>query len=444
MSFHHALAVREDLCRGCTRCMKNCPTEAIRLIRGKAHVNPARCIDCGQCMDACPYSAIVVEQDDFEKIFSHTHRVAILPSVFIGQFADDIPESYIYQALMEIGFTEIHEAEFGVDILSTIGNRFSTYADEKPVISSFCPAVVRLIQIRYPELVNHINLLKPPVAITALYARKQLLDRGIKEEEIGLFYVTPCAAKIAAIKSPESLQPEERFNGVINMDYLYNLVQHTISKRKKKFAENTHTAPNPPLTREAGLWSLTTGESSSVSGRTLSIDEIHNVIEFLEILEDEEVSTIDFLELRACAEGCAGGILTPGNRFLAKERLHHRSLRKVEISWADKQAIRAQVPFLQKHIKRERLEKHAAFQLDEDITRALEKMDACQHILAKLPGIDCGLCGAPTCRALAEDIAKGDAEISHCAVLRLRSLVKKETINKVWGQTLEPKQSKKN
>jgi ferredoxin len=419
--------------------MKNCPTEAIRLIRGKAHVDPDRCIDCGQCMDACPYSAIVVEQDDFEKIFSFTHRIAVLPSVFIGQFPDDIPESYIYQALFEIGFTDIYEAEFGVDILNTIGNRFSTYADDKPVISSYCPAVVRLIQIRYPELVNHINLLKPPVAITALYARRQLLDQGIEDEDIGLFYVTPCAAKIAAIKSPESMKPEERFNGVINMDYLYNLVQHTIAKQKKKFAQKAHTAPIPPLTRQAGLWSLTTGESSSVSGRTLAIDEIHNVIEFLEILEDEEISTIDFLELRACAEGCAGGILTPGNRFLTKERLYHRSLRKEEISDEHKDDILHQVPFLQKHIKRDRLEKRSVFQLDDNIEKALEKMDSCQKILEKLPGIDCGLCGAPTCRALAEDIVKGQAAMSHCAVLRLRSLVKRETINKVWGQTLDPR-----
>nr|MDA3835865.1 4Fe-4S binding protein [Spirochaetales bacterium] len=331
-TFHHALAVREELCRGCTRCMKNCPTEAIRLIRGKAHVNANRCIDCGQCMDACPYSAIVVEQDDFEKIFNFSHRVAVLPSVFIGQFPDDIPESYIFQALLEIGFTEIYEAEFGVDILNSIGNRFSTYADDKPIISSYCPAVVRLIQIRYPTLVKHINLLKPPVEITALYAKKKLLDQNIPEKDIGMFYVTPCAAKIAAIKTPDTTRTGNLFDGVINMDYLYNLVQHTITKQKKKFSQASESIPLPPLSRQAGLWSLTSGESSTVPGRTLAIDEIHNVIEFLEILEDEEISTIDFLELRACAEGCAGGILTPGNRFLTKERLHHRSHNMKQIS----------------------------------------------------------------------------------------------------------------
>lgn len=438
-SFHHALRVREDLCRGCTRCMKNCPTEAIRLFYGKAHVNPDRCIDCGQCMDACPYDAIVVEQDDFEKIFSFNHRIAILPSVFIGQFADDIPESYIYASLLDIGFTEVYEAEFGVDILRTIGNRFSTYADDKPVISSYCPAIVRLIQIRYPSLVGHVNLLKPPVELTALYIKKKLFDRDIPEEEIGIFYVTPCAAKIANIKTAENRETSELFSGVINMDYLYNLVQRNIARNKKKLAESSWSVPIPPLTSQACMWSLTEGESSTVSGRSLAIDEIHNVIEFLEKLENDEVQNIDFLELRACAQGCAGGVLTPGNRFLAKERLTHRSTGMKEITKEQERLIISQADFMQQHAKRERLESKPVFALDADLSKALEKMDRCQRIVKALPGIDCGLCGAPSCHALAEDIVTGKAQMDQCAVLRLRKTAPKGSVQRVWGKTLESK-----
>ncbi|MCF7934015.1 MAG: 4Fe-4S binding protein [Spirochaetia bacterium] len=436
-SFHHALTVREDLCRGCTRCMRNCPTEAIRLSHGKAHVNPDRCVDCGQCMDACPYGAIVVEQDDFEKIFSYNQRIAILPSVFIGQFADDIPENYIYTALRDIGFTDIYEAEFGVDILKTIGNRFSTYADDKPVISTYCPAIVRLIQIKYPSLVKHLNLLRPPVEITAMYIRNKLIDRQIPPEDIGIFYVTPCAAKIASIKSPENPDHHEIFTGVINMDYLYNLVQKSIAKNKKLLAKTARFTPIPPLTPEACMWSLTAGESSTVPGRTLAIDEIHNVIEFLERLENDEITNIDFLELRSCAEGCAGGVLAPGNRFLAKERLTHRSQHMREITPEQQTMIRRQASYLVKHIKKERIEAKSAYQLDDDIGAALKKMDRYLEIKKALPGIDCGLCGAPSCHALAEDIAKGHATVSQCVVLRLRSITQRDDIHKVWGDTLD-------
>ncbi len=436
-NFHHALTVREDLCRGCTRCMRNCPTEAIRLFHGKAHVDPDRCIDCGQCMEACPYSAIVVEQDDFEKIFSYTRRIAILPSVFIGQFADDIPESFIYTSLMDIGFTDVFEAEFGVDILKTIGNRFSTYADDKPVISSYCPAIVRLIQIKYPSLVKHINLLRPPVEITAMYIKHKLEDMQIPDEDIGIFYVTPCAAKIANIKSPKQGHLEDIFTGVINMDYLYNLVQRNISKNKKRLTKSADITPIPPLTPEAGLWSLTSGESSTVPGRTLAIDEIHNVIEFLEKLENDEVKNIDFLELRACDEGCAGGVLTPGNRFLTKERLSHRSLNMKDITKEQEAMIRKQAPYLQQYMKKDRIEEKSAYQFDDNIEAALKKMDKYQKVIKTLPGIDCGLCGAPSCHALAEDIAKGKADISQCVVIRLRNITKRDELHKVWGTTLD-------
>ncbi|MDD3997499.1 MAG: 4Fe-4S binding protein, partial [Sphaerochaetaceae bacterium] len=82
--FHHTLKISRELCRGCTHCMKRCPTQAIRIIGGKAHVDSERCIDCGQCMIACPYHAIVIEQSDFEHIYHYQHRIAIVPSLFFA------------------------------------------------------------------------------------------------------------------------------------------------------------------------------------------------------------------------------------------------------------------------------------------------------------------------------------------------------------------------
>ena len=43
-------------------------------------------------------------------------------------------------------------------------------------------------------------------------------------------------------------------------------------------------------------------------------DEIHNVIDILEKIENDELTDIDFLELRACDHSCAGGALVVNNR----------------------------------------------------------------------------------------------------------------------------------
>jgi hypothetical protein len=40
-----------------------------------------------------------------------------------------------------------------------------------------------------------------------------------------------------------------------------------------------------------------------------------------------------------------------------------------------------------------------------------------EEVLAALPGLDCGLCGAPTCRELAKDVSIGEAGKDNCVLL---------------------------
>ena len=102
--FYHALEIDDGNCIGCSRCMKVCPTEAIRISNGKAFIMEDRCIDCGKCHAACPVDAIYIKQDDFKMVHEFPHSVALLPAVFLGQFPDDIRVSRIYAALKDLGF----------------------------------------------------------------------------------------------------------------------------------------------------------------------------------------------------------------------------------------------------------------------------------------------------------------------------------------------------
>ena len=435
--FHHTLTVNRELCRGCTHCMKRCPTEAIRITGGKAQVDPERCVDCGQCMDACPHHAILIEQSDINQIFEYTYRVAVVPSLMIGQFEDTVSEDEMIAALHHIGFTHITYAEFGVDILKTLGNRISVYADEHPVVSSYCPAVVRLIQLRYPSLLPNVNLVRTPAQIAALYARGVLESQGISSESIGVFYITPCAAKYAQIKTPGSAT-EGLIQGGLNLDSVYNLIQTYLAQKPAK----TESWEHPPITSGSFLWSLIKGESTSMQGRTLSIDEIHNVIEFLELVEDERHENLDFLELRACDTGCTGGVLTPRNRFLATERIkHHAEKLPQELDESVKQEILRHSEKLIHNLKVDRIAAKLSLQLDSDLSLALKKMEKVRAITAVLPGIDCGLCGSPTCRALAEDIARGNASIRRCMVLKMKNPHGYHNLVKVWGEAVPPQHS---
>lgn len=411
---YHPLKVDAQKCIGCTHCMRSCPTEAIRIRNGLAVIDSQRCVDCGQCMRACPAKAIFVEQDDLDKIKAFKYRVVLFPSVMIGQFPEKYSEDQIYAAMLKIGFTHVYEVEQPIGFLKdSIKEYCRKSKNARPHISTFCPSIVRLIKIRYPSLADNLILRKAPHDLGAHLAVEQLMQQGALREEIGLFYVTPCIAKISSVKSPIG-EKESIVDGVINMNELYNRARKNISKTD---VPDT-SALRETLTKDGILWSLSRGEARHFGERSMAIDGIHNVIKFLERLENEEVPDIDFLELRACDQSCAGGNLLSGNRFLTVERLEHRAKRyEPSLKFKD-HPIQQMAATLKSKLVADPIQPKPVFILDKDRERALEKISRMQRIICFLPGIDCGACGAPNCQALAEDMVCGQAKMSDCIFLQ--------------------------
>ena len=54
----HGFKIDPAKCEGRMYCMRACPTRAIRVKNGKAHLIPELCIDCGSCLGVCPSKAI--------------------------------------------------------------------------------------------------------------------------------------------------------------------------------------------------------------------------------------------------------------------------------------------------------------------------------------------------------------------------------------------------
>jgi len=443
MTFFHALQINENVCEGCSHCMRVCPTEAIRVRDGKAHIYENRCIDCGECFKACPHRAVFVKQDDFEEIFKYKCRVALIPAVFLGQFQSDISVSRIYSILNEIGFQHVIETEITTPIYTEAKNKMERENNVKPLISTYCPAIVRLIQVKFPGLVENLIPLRAPIDLTAMYIRRKLEKDGWQPDDIGIFYVTPCAAKIAAVKNPVG-EEKSSVDGVINMDSLYNRVYKKIKEQGHDYKEVK--LPIAQLTSDSILTSLTNGERRlSVANRSLSIDEIKNVIEFLEKVENDEVEDVDFLELRACDQSCPGGVLTCENRFLTCERMFARAKyvagkeRRGEMTRA--QEVEEEHSYLMHNIKVGEIEPRSMLSLDSDISKALEKMNKINEYKRMLPQIDCGICGAPSCDALAEDIVRSNGDLTDCIFiqrnLEARKSMKTEESLKImeliWG-----------
>ncbi|VBB45812.1 4Fe-4S binding domain protein [uncultured Paludibacter sp.] len=438
-NYKHAIKVDTNICIGCSHCMRVCPTHAIRIADGQAQIKPEFCVDCGECYRVCPVSAIGVEDDGLNFIKKYKYRIAIVPSVFIGQFSSKYNASQVIDAVRQVGFDEVMEVEQAVDFVKSEYALKSRENIPHPVISSFCPAVVRLIQVIFPYWTENILLLKPPHDIAALYLRKTKEDTNINPEEVGIFYITPCASKIVAAKAPEG-ELKSPIDGAINMKELYNKVYKILLEENNKGLYKKQ----PNLTPDSVNWSLSGTEKQYFEGRSLAIDGMDKVIEFMEKLDNGQISNVDFLEFRACDQGCAGGILCPANRFLTVERLEQRrkKLEKLsEITPINNPLIKYQ-EFLHKNAPVNSIFPREGILLDADREKALKKIDQIKALQFILPGLDCGACGAPSCRKLAEDIVQKKAEMSHCVfvlqeMVKLNKVTPDEAMNvieQIWGK----------
>jgi iron only hydrogenase large subunit-like protein len=420
-----------------------CPTEAIRVVEGKAVLTPERCIDCGECYRVCPYSAVGVRQDDFEKIYNFKYRVALMPAVFSAQFPDKITYQQIYKGLISIGFTHVYETENSVDFLIKPYNDYINGREDKPMLSSFCPAIVRLIQVRFPNLVNNLMLIKPPMEVTAMCIKKKFEDQGIPFSEVGIFYVTPCAAKVAGIKSSVVEDSNLISGGVINMNYLYNKVYREIKQKGITSVQDIEISDFRAMSKSSLHWSLTAGEVRIVdTERKLAIDEIKNVIEFLEKVENEDIEDIDFLELRACYQSCAGGVLCAGNKFLTTERARKRASNATSNMDENTEFSQYQSYIYENYRLHGKIQPRSIVKLDDNMAEAMRKMERINELNKILPHVDCGICGAPSCQAFAEDIVQKGSDIKSCVFVQqilqqnnkldLHEAI--EIVKKTWGE----------
>lgn len=416
--YFHSVELDASKCCGCTNCLKRCPTEAIRVHDGKARILSDRCIDCGECIRICPHRAKRAHSSKLEEIEKFTIKVALPAPALFGQFSnlDDI--DIVLNGLRAVGFDYIFEVSRAAELVSEATRHLIREGKlKKPIISSACPAVVRLIKIRFPDLCENVMPLLAPMEVAARLARHEVKKQtGLSDDKIGVFFITPCAAKVTEIHSPTTGE-KSACNGAIAISKIYPQLTHAMDRLKML----------EPIANSGLIgvgWATSGGESAAMLGeKYLAADGIENVIRVLEGLEDDMIKDVDFVELNACSGGCVGGVLNVENPYVAQARIQNlRKYLPISLNHVDKEDIN---DFLWQG----ELEYNGnGFKLDDDIFKAMDKMEQMEKICKDLPGLDCGSCGAPTCRAMAEDIVKGISKQTDC----IHKL--KEQIQRVYDQ----------
>ena len=407
-NFFHSVTLDRDKCHGCINCVKRCPTEAIRVRGGKAKIIKERCIDCGECIRVCPHHAKQAIFDPLSVMDRFTYKIALPAPALYGQFNNRDDIDLILGALLLMGFDEVFEVARAAELVSDATRRYMAREDIlRPLVSSACPAVLRLIRVRFPELIGHVLPMHAPIEVAARLAKKHAAEKtGLPPEQIGAIFISPCPAKVTAVKMPLGSE-KSCVDGVLAIREVY--------PKLISLMREVPSSVDLARTGRMGIgWGSSGGEAAAaLKERYLAADGIENVIRVLEDLEDEKFYDLDFVELNACSGGCVGGVLTVENPYVARAKLKRiRKYRPVSCNHIDGEDLSA-------FFWDEAVEYEPVLELDADFRTAMEKMKTMREIEARLYGMDCGSCGAPSCKALAEDIVRGFATEEAC-IFKLR------------------------
>lgn len=262
--------------------------------------------------------------------------------------------------------------------------------------------------------------LLPPVEIAAKMAREKTKREHpeLRDEDICICFISPCPAKVSYIKNGFGSYQSQVDEVVSVNDVYFSLLN--VMKRGKAPA---------PISRSGMVgisWATSGGEASAIfNDKYLAADGIENVNRVLDQLENGNISSLEFIELNACPGGCVGGVMAMENPFVAKARL--QTLRRylpVSQTYLDKKQQKEYIPegfFFEEFPTYRPIQR-----LSENFGESLRMMAQIQALREQLPGIDCGACGAPSCRAFAEDVVRGNASRGGCIVERARQRTEQE------------------
>ena len=417
-TYEHSVLLDESKCTGCTTCLRHCPTEAIRIREGHAIINPERCIDCGECIRVCPHKAKRAVCSKLADMDRFKWKIALPAPTLYGQFDNLDDLDYVLDGLMQIGFDDVYEVAKAAEMVSAYTRLYMKNENiVKPVISSACPVVIRLINLRFPSLTDHIARMLPPMEIAARLAKERALAEHpeLAPEDIGVCFISPCPAKASYVKNGFASY-KSYVDEVVSINDLYFLL---IGKMRK----DKEIRPLSESGRIGLGWARSGGEATAILNEDyLAADGIDNVIHVLDQVENGNIPPLDFIELNACTGGCVGGVLTIQNPFIAKARL--QSLRRY-LPVSRNLIGRDSENIPESYLFDDMPEYHPISRLSDSLSESMRMMNEIHNIRDGLPGTDCGSCGAPTCRAFAEDVIKGVAEADGCPIKALKELKEK-------------------
>ncbi|MGJ4851802.1 [Fe-Fe] hydrogenase large subunit C-terminal domain-containing protein [Bacillota bacterium Meth-B3] len=382
------IALKQDNCKDCYKCIRNCPVKAIEFHNNAAYILEKECILCGRCYVVCPQNAKQVRSDAHrvrEAIKAGKTVIAsVAPSFVSGMSVDSIED--IEAALKALGFAGAEETAIGAGFVSRAYEEILRAGRQKIVISSCCPSINQLIQQYYPDLAHNLAQVLTPMQAHCVAIREKVPDAFT-------VFIGPCIAKKREADEADSVDACLTFDELD--DWLGEqgvpLVASGPREEEGKRARLYPTAGGILRTME------------KIPGyERMAIDGAENCIAALEEMRAGRIDNV-FIEMSACEGSCIAGPIIrehSARRLSGAIRVNHYA-GPARFPDAPPASI-------------------GAFYPPTPLVRPMPGGAAIQAVLTKMgkdtpeKELNCGCCGYPTCRDKAVAVCRGRAQIDMC------------------------------
>ncbi len=378
------------------------------------------CIDCGGCIRWCRHGAVHAATATSADLGRFKYTVALPTLTLYSQFGKEVEPGQVLQALRTVGFDDVYDLSAMCDMHASATDAYlSECRGPWPKISVTCPAIIHLILLRYPDMIGNLLPIEPARELAAKLLRRRLVaEKGLDPGDIGIFFITPCAAMLQSIHHPVGLEASY-LDGAFSIAELYGPLLKAI--KAKGPVENP-----PPISERGLLWAMAGGEIAGLrNANTMSVAGVRDVLRVFDHIEEGKLQAVDFIEAYICPDGCISGQLTVEGHYAARrtvrEIVRRHGQRAEEGAAVPEEKVRA---MLQEHFfdLEEHLQARPVRPLGRDLREAAERKREVGRVLAQLPAKNGAACGAPGCAAHAEDVVRGRAALDDCVFVRISHL----------------------
>ncbi|EAX47170.1 hydrogenase large subunit domain protein [Thermosinus carboxydivorans Nor1] len=317
MGSEPVVVANPDACRSCPEgdraCEKACPVAAItRDELGRLRINYEKCIGDGHCVDVCDFGALA-HKSQFVPLIeilrqrSHPVYASVAPA-FAGQFGPNVTPGKLRSALLKLGFTDMVETALYADLITMKEafeyDHFVQTETDFMLTSCCCPVWIKLIESRFPELIDRISPSVSPMIASG---------RVIKalQPEAKVVFIGPCVAKKSEAQLPD-------LKGAIDFVLTFQELA-TIFAAAGINIEDQPDEENAQASWGGRIYGRTGGVSSAVGStlkalvprraenfKPVKVDGIPDCQKVLDRIKTGQLDA-NFIEGMACKGGCVGG-----------------------------------------------------------------------------------------------------------------------------------------